>query len=58
MAIIRKEELAREKDATYVSPQKIISALKNISKNSNVKYRQKVEYNRRNNLDYKGRPKK
>jgi len=58
LAIIRKEELAREKDAVYVSPQKIISALKNISKNSNVKYRQKVEYNRRNNLDYKGRPKK
>jgi len=58
LAIIRKEELAREKDAVYVSPQKIISALSNIKKQSNVRYRQKVEYNKRNNLDYKGNPKK
>ena len=56
LAIIRKEELAREKKANYVDPQKIISSLKNISKNSNIRYRQKVEYNKRNNLDWKGRP--
>ena len=58
LAMIRKEELAREKEANYVNPQKILSSLKNISKNSNIRYRQKVEYNKRNNLDYKGRPKK
>tara|TARA_R110000803_G_scaffold163934_1_gene227690 strand:+ start:93 stop:833 length:741 start_codon:yes stop_codon:yes gene_type:complete len=58
LAIQRKDELAREKNATYVDPQKIISALNNIKKQSNVRYRQKVEYNKRNNLDYKGRPKK
>ena len=58
LAMIRKEELAVEKKANYVDPQKIISSLKNISKNSNIRYRQKVEYNKRNNLDYKGRPKK
>ena len=58
LAMIRKEELAREKEANYVNPQKILSSLKNISKNSNIRYRQKVEYNKRNNLDWKGRPKK
>jgi len=58
LAIIRKEELAREKDAVYVSPQKIISAISNIKKQSNPRYREKVEYNKRFNLDYKGRPKK
>ena len=50
LAIIRKQDLAREKDAVYVSPQKIISALSNIKKQSNVRYRQKVEYNKRNGI--------
>jgi len=50
LAIIRKEELAREKDAVYVSPQKIISALNNVKKQTNVRYRQKVEYNKRNGI--------
>ena len=50
LAIIRKEDLAREKDAVYVSPQKIISALNNVKKQSNVRYRQKVEYNKRNGI--------
>jgi len=50
LAITRKEELAREKDATYVSPQKIISALNNVKKQTNVRYRQKVEYNKRNGI--------
>ena len=58
LAMIRKEELAADKKANYVNPQKILSSLKNISKNSNIRYRQKVEYNKRNNLDWKGRPKK
>jgi len=50
LAITRKEDLAREKDAVYVSPQKIISALNNVKKQSNVRYRQKVEYNKRNGI--------
>ena len=50
LAILKKEELAREKDAVYVSPQKIISALNNVKKQSNVRYRQKVEYNKRNGI--------
>ena len=67
LAIQRKEELAHfersEKSSsaanekkTYVSPQKILQALKSISKNSNPRYREKVSYNKRNNLDYKGNP--
>ena len=68
LAIQRKEELAHfersEKSSsaanekkTYVSPQKILQALKSISKNSNPRYREKVSYNKRNNLDYKGNAK-
>ena len=68
LAIQRKEELAHfersEKSSsaandkkTYVSPQKILQALKTISKNSNPRYREKVAYNKRNNLDYKGNAK-
>ena len=54
----RKAELDRESKASYVHPQKILTELSKISKNSNPRYREKVEYNKRNNLDYKGRPKK
>ena len=54
----KKIELDRESKATYVHPQKIINELTKISKNSNPRYREKVEFNKRNNLDYKGRPKK
>jgi len=68
LAIQRKEELAHfersEKSSsaanekkTYVPPQKILQALKSISKNSNPRYREKVAYNKRNNLDYKGNAK-
>jgi hypothetical protein len=56
LAIQKKEELAREKNTTYVSSDKILSALKKIGKMSNPRYREKVEFNKRNNLDYKGRP--
>jgi len=56
LAIQRKEELAANEKKTYVPPQKILQALKSISKNSNPRYREKVSYNKRNNLDYKGNP--
>ena len=52
----RKEEIAASENATYVHPQKIISALSNIKKQSNIKYVEKVKFNKRNNLDWKGRP--
>ena len=57
LAIQRKQELAANEKKTYVSPQKILQALKSISKNSNPRYREKVAYNKRNNLDYKGNAK-
>jgi len=56
LAIQKKEELAREKNTTYVSSDKILSALKKIGKMSNPRYREKVEFNKRNSLDWKGRP--
>ena len=58
LAIEKKTELDRESKATYVHPQKIINELNKIKKNSNPRYREKVEFNKRNNLDWKGRPKK
>jgi len=58
LAIEKKAELERESKATYVHPQKIINELTKIKKNSNPRYREKVAFNKRNNLDYKGRPKK
>ena len=58
LAKAKKIELERESKATYVNPQKIINELTKISKNSNPRYREKVAFNKRNNLDYKGRPKK
>ena len=57
LALKRKEEIAAAENTKYVHPQKIINELTKIKKQSNVRYRQKVEYNKRNNLDYKGRPK-
>ena len=58
LAIERKEDLARENNANFVHPNKIVNELVKIKKLSNHRYREKVEYNKRNNLDYKGRPKK
>jgi predicted transcriptional regulator len=58
LAKAKKAELDRESKATYVHPQKIINELTKISKNSNPRYKEKVAFNKRNNLDYKGRPKK
>ena len=57
LAIQRKEELAANEKKTYVSPQKILQALNTIKKETNVRYREKREYNIRNNLDYKGNAK-
>jgi len=58
LAIEKKAELDRLSKATYVHPQKIINELTKIKKNNNPRYREKVAFNKRNNLDWKGRPKK
>ncbi len=58
LAIEKKAELERESKTTYVQHHKIINELTTIKKNSNPRYREKVAFNKRNNLDYKGRPKK
>jgi len=58
LAIERKREITASKTKKYVHPQKIISALSNIKKQTNARYVAKVKYNKANNLDYKGRPKK
>jgi hypothetical protein len=55
LAIALKEELLREKN--LVPTEKILASLKNTTKKSNSRYIEKVEYNKRNNLDYKGNPK-
>jgi hypothetical protein len=41
----------------YVHPQKILNELIKIKKQSNPRYVEKVSFNKRNNLDYKGNPK-
>ena len=56
-AIQRKEDKERESKATYVNADKILSALSKIKKQANPRYREKVEYNKRNNLNWKGEPK-
>ena len=56
LAIERKGESKK----SYVSPEKIVAALSNLKnerKKANPFYKAKVEYNKRNNLDWKGRPK-
>jgi predicted transcriptional regulator len=58
LAIERKEDKERESKATYVSGDKILSALSKIKKQANPRYREKVEYNKRNNLNWKGEPNK
>ena len=50
LAIARKEELAAEIKANYVHPQKIIQALNKIKKETNVRYKEKRDYNIRNNI--------
>jgi hypothetical protein len=56
LAIERKGESER----SYVSPDKIVAALSNLKnerKKANPFYKAKVEYNKRNNLNWKGEPK-
>ena len=53
-------EKKNESKKSYVSPEKIVAALSNLKnerKKANPFYKSKVEYNKRNNLDWKGRPK-
>ena len=57
LALKRKEEITALENVKYVHPQKIINELTKIKKQSNHRYREKVEFNKRNNLDYKGNPK-
>jgi len=50
LAIERKEDKERESKATYVNSEKILSALSRIKKQANPRYREKVEYNKRNGI--------
>jgi len=49
-ALQRKEDKERESKATYVNSDKILSTLSRIKKQSNPRYREKVEYNKRNGI--------
>ena len=49
-AIQLKEDKERESKATYVNGDKILSALSRIKKQANPRYREKVEYNKRNGI--------
>ena len=49
-AIERKKDIERESKATYVNADKILGALKGLSKEKNFRYKQKKEYNIRNNI--------
>ena len=49
-AIQLKEDKERESKATYVNSEKILSALSRIKKQANPRYREKVEYNKRNGI--------
>jgi predicted transcriptional regulator len=49
-AIQRKQDNERESKATYVNSEKILSALSKIKKQANPRYREKVEYNKRNGI--------
>lgn len=56
LAMEKKEEANRSKNLVPV--EKILSSLKNISKKSNSRYVEKCNFNKRNNLDWQGNPKK
>ena len=49
-ALQRKQDKEQESKATYVNSDKILSALSRIKKQSNPRYREKVEYNKRNGI--------
>ena len=50
LAIKRKEEMMAAENSTYVSPDKIINALNKIKKETNVRYKEKRDYNIRNGI--------
>ena len=60
LAIDKHRELLRQKNLLpeNVAKQSISQALKNNSKQRSASYKAKVDYNRRNNLDWQGKPKK
>jgi len=49
-ALERKQDKERESNANYVNADKILSALSKIKKQSNPRYIEKVEYNKRNGI--------
>ena len=59
-AIELKEQELRDQKAVpkNILDQRLSSALKTNSKNRSAAYKAKVEYNKRNNLDWQGKPKK
>ena len=60
LAIDKHRELLRQKNLLpeTFAKQSISQALKNNSKQRSASYKAKVDYNRRNNLDWQGKPKK
>jgi len=50
LAIKSKQDNEREKSATYVNADKILSALSKIKKETNHRYKEKKEYNIRNGI--------
>ena len=50
LAIEKKEDDERDSKATYVHGDKIVAALSKLKKQSNPRYRAKVEYNKRNGI--------
>jgi len=50
LAIERKQDNEREKSATYVNADKILSALSKIKKETNQRYQEKKAYNIRNGI--------
>jgi len=59
LAIDKHRELLRQKNLMpeTIAKQSISQALKNNSKQRSASYKAKVDYNRRNNLDWQGKPK-
>ena len=60
VALELKEQELRDQKAVpkNILDQRLSSALKTNSKNRSAAYKAKVEYNKRNNLDWQGKPKK
>lgn len=50
LAIQKKEDDEKESNATYVHGDKIVQALSKIRKQTNPRYKAKVEYNKRNGI--------